>query len=59
MQKKLTIREVAEMYQVSDATVNRWIKQGKLRAAKVGKSWRIDQKDADAFYEAHVQTFEQ
>jgi len=56
MQQKLTTRQVADQFQVSDATVHRWIKQGKLRAAKVGKSWRIDQKDVDAFYETHVQT---
>ena len=56
--KKLTTEEVAEQLQVSEVTVRRWIQQGKMRAAKLGKSWRIDQEDVNRFFEDHIQSSE-
>jgi excisionase family DNA binding protein len=54
-QKYLTVEEAAKQFQVSEFTIRRWIKDGSLRAAKIGKSWRIKQADLDAFYEKRVQ----
>lgn len=45
----LTPREVAEALRVSDMTVYRLIKSGELRAARIGKSYRIREEDVDAY----------
>jgi excisionase family DNA binding protein len=42
----MTIREVAELLRVSEVTVSRWIKQGRLPAARVGpRALRIRRDD--------------
>lgn len=38
----LTVADVAKQLQISEDTVRRWIKSGKLPALKIGKEWRID-----------------
>ncbi|AEY65841.1 helix-turn-helix domain-containing protein [Clostridium sp. BNL1100] len=38
----LTPKQLAEFLQVSDQTIKRAIKAGKLNAFKVGKDWRIE-----------------
>jgi len=43
-----TLKEVARLLRVSERSMYRYIKSGKLRATKVGY-WRIDKK--------HLQTF--
>lgn len=55
MERYLTVEDIAKQFQVSEVTVRRWLKSGDLRAAKMGKSWRIKQSDADALYESKVQ----
>lgn len=49
-----TVREVADLLQVSEVTVRRWIKDGELRAIDIGKGWRIGGDDLDAFLEGHA-----
>ena len=46
--KLLTIKQVAEILQVSERTVFRYIKDGKLKATKIGQ-WRIKKEDLDKF----------
>jgi excisionase family DNA binding protein len=41
--KLLTLRQVADVLQVTERSAYRYIKDGKLKENKVGKSWRIDQ----------------
>lgn len=48
----LTPAEVAEQLRVSSMTVYRLIKSGELRAARIGKSYRISEDDVDAYLEA-------
>lgn len=48
----LTPAEVAEQLRVSSMTVYRLIKAGELRAARIGKSYRIRGVDVDAYLEA-------
>ncbi|MBP9773115.1 MAG: helix-turn-helix domain-containing protein [Candidatus Peribacteraceae bacterium] len=48
--------EVAEMLRVSNMTVYRCIKAGKLNAHKFGKDWRISKADLEAFLKAHRKT---
>ena len=44
-----TIRQTAEICQVSEKTVRRWIARGELVAYRLGRQWRIAQKDLDTF----------
>ena len=45
----LTVAEVADQLRVSTMTVYRLIKSGELRAARVGKSYRLREEDIDAY----------
>lgn len=49
-----TVKEVADLLQVNEVTVRRWIKDGELRAIDIGKGWRIGPDDLDAFLEGHA-----
>ena len=46
-----TIQQVMARLQVSDETVYRYIRAGKLRAIKVGWLWRVSKTALDAFLE--------
>jgi len=48
-EKYYTIEEVAEMLKVVYLTVYRWIQDGKLKAYKAGKQYRINKSDLDRF----------
>ncbi len=48
----LTPAEVADQLRVSSMTVYRLIKSGELRAARIGKSYRIREEDVDAYLQA-------
>lgn len=48
----LTPAEVAEQLRVSAMTVYRLIKNGELRAARIGKSYRVLEEDVDAYLAA-------
>ncbi|GAB5612569.1 hypothetical protein JCM37173_30970 [Allocoprococcus similis] len=41
MEKYYTVEKVAEMLSMHPKTIQRYIREGKLPAKKVGKSWRI------------------
>lgn len=49
MAELLTITEVARMLNLHEITVRRHIKQGKLKALKVGRRIRIRREDLDEF----------
>lgn len=44
-----TARELADKLQVNIMTIYRYIKAKKLKAYKIGKDYRIDSKEFDAF----------
>ena len=48
----LSLEDVAGRLQVSDQTVRRWIKSGKLAAYKPGLEWRIKPSDLDEFLQS-------
>ena len=48
----LTPAEVADHLRVSAMTVYRLIKSGELRAARIGKSYRISEDDVDAYLQS-------
>ena len=45
----LTPQEVSDLLRVSVYTVRRWIKEGKMPAYKVGRGWRIQESDLNAW----------
>ena len=48
-EKLLRPEEVAEVLQISRRTVVRWLKEGKLKGVRVGRLWRVREKDLEAF----------
>lgn len=51
----LTIPQAAEVLQVSERTVRRWIDRGELIAHRIGRQWRISQMDLETFIRARRQ----
>lgn len=47
-EKFYTVPEIAELLKVSERSINRYIKSGKLKASKIGW-WRIKKSDLDEF----------
>ena len=45
----LTIPQAAEVLQVSERSVRRWIDRGDLVPHRFGRQWRISQADLEAF----------
>lgn len=45
----LTVREVADLMRVSTMTVYRLIKAGELRAARVGRSYRLREVEVESY----------
>lgn len=52
--KLMTVREVADLAQVSEATVRHWIKEGGLRAIDIGREFRIVPRDLEDFIDQHA-----
>jgi len=51
----LTVDQVARILQVHPFTVLKFIKQGKLRAARLGRVYRVRRSDVDRFLDAQAQ----
>jgi excisionase family DNA binding protein len=45
----LTVHETAEQLKVKESTIRAWIRNGKLRAIKFGREWRVTVKDLERF----------
>ncbi len=43
------VEELAKMLRVSNMTIYRYIKAGKVKAYKIGKEFRIDKKEFEVF----------
>jgi excisionase family DNA binding protein len=50
-EKYYTAEQAAELLKIHIKTIQRYIREGKLRANKVGKSWRITGHDLSVFAE--------
>ncbi len=46
-----TVDQIAELLKIHPKTVQRYIREGRLRASKVGKSWRVTGHDLSLFTE--------
>ena len=44
-----TTQQVADILQLKPKTIREYIKQGKIRAYKIGRSWRITEEDLKEF----------
>lgn len=51
MNELLNIPEMAAYLRVGKASIQRWCRQGKLPAVKIGKEYRVRRRDIDAWYE--------
>lgn len=49
--KYYTVDEIAELIKIHPKTVQRYIREGRLKATKVGKSWRVSGHDLSIFTE--------
>lgn len=49
MGRLLTCAQIAQKYGVSDETVRRWIRTGRLTAFQIGRMWRVYESDLAAF----------
>ena len=48
----LTPTDVAQRLQVNERTVTQWLRKNQLRGYKIGKEWRISERDLQLFLEA-------
>ena len=49
--KLLTPVQIADTLQLTESTITRWLRNGRLRGFKVGRDWRVSPADLDAFLE--------
>ena len=49
MEELLTVQEVAEYLRVSDLTVRRMLKDGRLQGVNIGRVWRIPKGELETF----------
>ena len=52
LMKVYTLEELMEVLQVTRRTLYNYIKTGKLKAAKMGKYWRVTEKQLEEFLKA-------
>ncbi|MFP4640803.1 MAG: helix-turn-helix domain-containing protein [Dehalococcoidia bacterium] len=50
----LSTEEVGEILKVSKVTIQRWCHEGKIPAAKIGKSYRINKDDLDRWFKGKL-----
>jgi len=50
-ERYITVKEAGEILNVHHRTITRFLTTGKLKGAKVGRSWRLDEKDVRNFFE--------
>lgn len=49
--KIYTLEEIAELLHITRRTLYTYVKEGKLKAVKVGKYWRVTEKNFQEFLE--------
>jgi excisionase family DNA binding protein len=53
-ERLLTPEQVAERLQISRLTVMGYLRAGKLKGVKVGRLWRVRERDFEAFLERDI-----
>lgn len=52
MKEYYTVEQISEILNIHPKTIQRYIREGKLRATKIGKSWRVTGHDLSTFTES-------
>jgi excisionase family DNA binding protein len=52
MKDYYTVEQISELLDIHPKTIQRYIREGKLRATKIGKSWRVNGHDLSVFVES-------
>ena len=55
-EKLYTLKAVAEAFGVSELTIGRWLREGKLIGTKIGKGWRVTESDLQRYIDENRQT---
>lgn len=55
-EKFFTVEDIGEMLKMHSKTIQRYIREGKLRAVKYGKAWRVSGHDLSLFTESALYT---
>jgi excisionase family DNA binding protein len=50
----LTPAQVAKQLQVEERTITQWLRGQRLRGFKIGKEWRIAEKELESFLESRA-----
>ena len=45
----LTVQQVAEMLQMNEEVIRRYLRDGRIKGFKVGRDWRVKEKDLEKF----------
>ena len=48
-----TVEQISSMLDIHPKTIQRYIREGRLRASKIGKSWRVTGHDLSVFVESN------
>lgn len=57
--KYITVNEAAEILSINPRTVTKYLTLGQLKGAKIGRIWRLEEKDVHRFFaEAKSKTAE-
>ena len=59
MPETLTVNQVAQYLRVNPETVRRAARSGRLRASRIGRRWRIRQKDLSEWVEQDEARYEE
>ena len=51
MEKLYTVEEVASILNVHQNTIRNWLKSGSMNGIKMGKYWRVEESQLQAFIE--------
>ena len=46
-ERPFTVKETADFLKVNINTITRWIKEGRLKAVKIGRAWRIPRSEIE------------
>ena len=49
-----SVEQISDMLDIHPKTIQRYIREGRLRATKIGKSWRVTGHDLSVFIEHDI-----
>ncbi len=49
----LTVKEISKLLKLNDLTIYEYIRNGKLKAVKFGRTYRVEKKNLDKFIKEH------